>query len=51
MAGEINSENAETSKEAFDELENEYNAFTSYYEEVWKRTKKEIIKEIKRKKG
>lgn len=51
MAGEINSLNAETSKEAFDELENEYNAFTSYYEEVWKRTKKEIIKEIKRKKG
>jgi DNA repair exonuclease SbcCD ATPase subunit len=51
MAGEINSENAETSKEAFDELEDEYNAFTSYYEEVWKKTKKEIIKEIKRKKG
>ena len=51
MAGELNASLSDTSKEAFDELENEYNAFTRYYEEVWNRTKKEIIKEIKRKKG
>lgn len=51
MAGELKAIDAEVSKEAFDELENEYNAFTRYYEEVWNRTKKEIIKEIKRKKG
>ena len=51
MAGELNASMGDTSKEAFDELENEYNAFTRYYEEVWNRTKKEIIKEIKRKKG
>jgi DNA repair exonuclease SbcCD ATPase subunit len=51
MAGELNASMGDTSKEAFDELENEYNAFTRYYEEVWNRTKKEIIKEIKRKNG
>lgn len=42
---------ASTSEEAFNELERDYNAFTDYYEKVWKKTKKEIIKEIKRKKG
>lgn len=51
MAGELLADNAEKSKEAFDELEMEYNAFTKYFNEVWEQTKKEIIKEIKRKKG
>lgn len=50
-AGELKAIDANKSKEAFDELENEYNAFTKYFEEVWALTKKEIIKEIKRKKG
>lgn len=51
LKGELLSENAETNKESFDELEYEYNAFKKYYDEVWNRTKKDIIKEIKRKKG
>ena len=51
MAGELLASKDDTNKEAFDELEMEYNAFTKYFNEVWELTKKEIIKEIKRKKG
>ena len=51
VKGELLAEEASTTKESFDELEYQYNAFKKYYEDVWSKTKKEIIKEIKRKKG